>query len=205
MLKADASTFIKTLIYVADEKPVAVLIRGDHEANEGKIRRALGATDLELADEATIEQVTGAPVGFAGPVGIKCSFIADHDIAAISSAITGANEKDKHLTGVVPGTHFDLTETFDLRNAAADDPCPKCSARLWKSSTASKLGTSLSLAPSTASHSTPVIWTKKKNVTPSSWAATASESLELSRPSSKPVTTTTALSGRFPSHRTPWN
>ena len=130
MLKADPTTFIKTLIYVADEKPVAVLLRGDHEANEGKIRRALGATEVALADEATIEQVTGAPVGFAGPVGIKCEFIADHDVAAISSAITGANEKDAHLTGVVPGTHFELSVTHDLRNATADDPCPKCDAKL---------------------------------------------------------------------------
>ena len=130
MLKADASSFIKTLVYVADGKPVAVLIRGDHEANEGKIRRALGATDLELADEATIEKVTGAPVGFAGPVGIECDYIADHDIAGVSPAITGANAKDAHLTGVIPGTHFELTETHDLRNAAADDPCPRCEAKL---------------------------------------------------------------------------
>ncbi len=130
MLKADASVFIKTLIYIADEKPVAVLVRGDHDVNEGKVRRALNATDVELADEATIEQVTGASVGFAGPVGISCRYIADHDIASIASAITGANVKDAHLTGVVPGTHFELTETFDLRNATAGDPCPKCSAKL---------------------------------------------------------------------------
>lgn len=130
LLKAEPSTFIKTLIYVADGKPVAVLIRGDHEANEGKIRRALSVTAVEMADEATIEQVTGAPVGFAGPVGIKCAFIADHDIAAIASAITGANEENAHLTGVIPGTHFALPETHDLRNADADDPCPRCDAKL---------------------------------------------------------------------------
>lgn len=130
MLNADAATFIKTLVYMADGKPVAVLIRGDHEANEGKIRRALGATDVALADEDVIERVTGAPVGFAGPVGIACDVIADHDIAELKTAVTGANEKDTHLTGVVPGTHFEVTETFDLRNAAAGDPCPKCAASL---------------------------------------------------------------------------
>ena len=130
MLKADPATFIKTLIYIADEKPVAVLVRGDHDVNEGKVRRAVGATDLELADEATIEKVTGAPVGFVGPVGLSCRVIADHDVAVIEAAITGANAKDAHLTGVVPGTHFELNETFDLRNAAAGDPCPKCDATL---------------------------------------------------------------------------
>ena len=130
LLKADPATFIKTLIYVADGTPTAVLIRGDHEANEGKIRRALDVNELEMADDATVEQVTGAPVGFAGPVGLKCQSIADHDIAALASAITGANAKDAHLTGVIPGTHFELPETHDLRNAAADDPCPKCDAKL---------------------------------------------------------------------------
>ena len=82
MLKCTPSQMIKTLIYKADDKPVAVLIRGDHEANEAKIRRALGAKSVELADEKTIQSVTGAPVGFAGPVGIKCPIIADHDVPA---------------------------------------------------------------------------------------------------------------------------
>ncbi len=126
LLKSDAKSFIKTLIYMTDGKPVAVLLRGDHTANEGKIRRATQTTTVELADEATILKVTGAPVGFAGPVGIQCPMIADHDVALINSAIVGANTKDAHLTGVIPGTHFDLTETFDLRNAETDDPCPKC-------------------------------------------------------------------------------
>ncbi len=130
MLKADAKSFIKTLIYSADGKPVAVLLRGDHTANEGKIRRATKATTVQLADEATILKVTGAPVGFAGPVGIQCPYIADHDVALIKSAIVGANSKDAHLTGVIPGTHFDLAETFDLRNAETDDSCPKCDGKL---------------------------------------------------------------------------
>jgi len=130
LLKADPATFIKTLIYVADGNPTGILIRGDHEANEGKIRRALNVTDLEMADDATVERVTGAPAGFAGPVGLQCKYIADHDIATIASAITGANAKDAHLTAVIPGTHFELSETHDLRNAAADDPCPRCDAKL---------------------------------------------------------------------------
>jgi len=130
MLKADTASFIKTLIYSADGKPVAVLIRGDQDANEGKIRRALNVTELELADEATIERITGAPVGFAGPVGLSCDIIADHDIAGMTSAITGANSKDAHLTGVIPGAHFELATTHDLRNAAGGDPCPKCGAAL---------------------------------------------------------------------------
>ncbi|GAB4147306.1 MAG: proline--tRNA ligase [Planctomycetaceae bacterium] len=126
LIGCEASQMIKTLIYTADEKPVAVLIRGDHEANEGKIRRALNAQQVELADEETIHQVTGAPVGFAGPVGIQCPVIADHDIAAIKNAVTGANENDKHYTGVTLGRDYQLEATYDLRNAEAGDPCPKC-------------------------------------------------------------------------------
>ncbi len=126
LLKSDARSFIKTLIYKADGKPVAILLRGDHTANEGKIRRATKATSVELADEATILKVTGAPVGFAGPIGIQCPCFADHDVPLIKSAIIGANSKDAHLTGVIPGIHFELSETFDLRNAESGDPCPKC-------------------------------------------------------------------------------
>ncbi len=130
MLGCKPSGMIKTMIYLADEKPVAVLVRGDHEANEGKVRRALDAEQLELADVATIEKVTGAPVGFAGPVGIDCPVIADHDVAAIGRAVTGANAADQHHVGVVVGRDYTLETTHDLRDAGADDPCPKCDGTL---------------------------------------------------------------------------
>jgi prolyl-tRNA synthetase len=130
MLKCAPARMIKTLIYRADDKPVAVLVRGDHEANEAKIRRALGAKSLALADEKTIREVTGAPVGFAGPVGIRCPVVADHDIPAIADAVTGANEADAHLTGVNVGRDYQLTATHDLRMALDGDACPKCRAKL---------------------------------------------------------------------------
>ncbi len=129
-LKIETSQMIKTLIFLADEKPVGVLLRGDHEANEGKIRRALNVTALEMADEETIKNVTGAAVGFAGPTSLKCSFIVDHDVAAIVDGVTGANEVDKHLTGVNPGRDFAVQETFDLRDAENGDPCPRCDGTL---------------------------------------------------------------------------
>ncbi|MEX1230086.1 MAG: proline--tRNA ligase [Planctomycetaceae bacterium] len=124
MLKVAPQQMIKTLIYQADGQPVAVLLRGDHEANEAKIRRALKATQVGLADGGTIYAATGAPTGFAGPVGIKCPLIADHDVPMIANAITGANEVDAHLTGVNVGRDYELTTTYDLRNATAGDPCP---------------------------------------------------------------------------------
>jgi len=130
LLGCTPQQMIKTLIYTADGKPVAVLLRGDHDANEGKIRRALGATAVELADEETIRSVTGAPVGFAGPVGIRCGLIADHDVPLIRDAVTGANEADKHHTGVNFGRDYRVETTFDLRDAAAGDPCPRCDGTL---------------------------------------------------------------------------
>ena len=130
LLKCSPTQMIKTLIYVADGQPAAVLVRGDHEANEGKVRRALGATSLALADPATITQVTGAPVGFAGPVGLNCRIIADHDIPLIANAVTGANAADAHYTGVNVGRDYQLSETFDLRDAAPNDPCPRCTGTL---------------------------------------------------------------------------
>ncbi len=124
-LKVQPTQVVKTLIYVADGTPVAVLVRGDHEANEGKIRRALGASAVELADVKTIEKVTGAPVGFAGPVGLTARVIADHDVPSIKDAVVGGNEADMHYTGVNVGRDYQLETTYDLRNAVAGDPCPK--------------------------------------------------------------------------------
>ncbi len=127
MLKILPHKFIKTLIYSADDKPVAVLVRGDHDANEAKIRRVIGAKKLELATPDVIEKATGAPVGFAGPVGLKLPIYADHDVAAIRNAVTGANEADKHLTGVNLGRDYQIETQYlsDLRNATDGDPCPK--------------------------------------------------------------------------------
>lgn len=137
MMKCEASDLIKTLIYSVDGEPVAVLLRGDHEANEGKIRRALDAGSIELADEATIQQVTGAPVGFAGPKGLTFKIIADHDVPALAPAVIGANKADAHFRNAYLGRDFELESdsegnlvTFDLRNAEPGDPCPKCDGTL---------------------------------------------------------------------------
>ncbi|MGE0537317.1 MAG: proline--tRNA ligase [Pirellulales bacterium] len=132
LLGCRPAQMIKTLIYVADGKPLAVLLRGDHDANEGKLRRAVGAAKLELASPEVIEQVTRAPVGFAGPVGLTIPLWADRDVAAVADAVIGANEADKHYTGANLGRDFKVpAEHFaDLRNAAAGDACPRCGKEL---------------------------------------------------------------------------
>ena len=131
-LKCPAQQMIKTLIYVADGKPIAVLFRGDHEANEGKVRRATGAAKVELADPKVIELVTGAPVGFAGPVGLKQAIpiYADREIEKIVNGISGANAAETHLTGVNYGRDFQVAGFADLRKAVDGDPCPRCSSTM---------------------------------------------------------------------------
>jgi prolyl-tRNA synthetase len=121
---------IKTMIYLADGEPVAALVRGDHELNEIKFQRVLGCASLELADAATIERVTGAPVGFAGPVGLRIPVVADHAVTEVVNAVVGANKADYHIKNVNIGRDFQVTRTADIRVVVAGDPCPKCGAPL---------------------------------------------------------------------------
>ncbi|WP_337098708.1 proline--tRNA ligase [Paenibacillus sp. YIM B09110] len=122
----DASVFIKTLIFVADGNPVAILVRGDHEVNEIKVKQALAIDTLALADQETTERVTGAPTGFAGPVGLAIPVYADIAVTQMASAIVGANEVDYHLANIQPGVHFNSMASGDYRNAAEGDRCPRC-------------------------------------------------------------------------------
>jgi len=117
---------IKTLIVLADGKPVAALLRGDHELNLIKLRRELDAELVELADPATIEKVTNAPVGFAGPIGLHVPIIADYAIAAVKDTVIGGNALDVHYVGANLDRDYSVTRFADIRNASAGDPCPIC-------------------------------------------------------------------------------
>jgi prolyl-tRNA synthetase len=117
---------IKTLIFETDKGPVAALVRGDHELSEKKLREALETTFVELAREEIVEAITRAPKGFAGPVGISIPIVADLDIEAMANFVTGANEKDYHLTHVNLGRDFQVQRFTDLRRFAPGDLCPLC-------------------------------------------------------------------------------
>jgi prolyl-tRNA synthetase len=130
-LNVQPQNLIKTLILRSDQGPVAVLIRGDHDLNEVKVKNFLKAADLELADERTIMEVTGGPLGFSGPVGLKnVTILADYAIRGMRSAVVGANEKDAHLVDVNPLSDFRADHYGDFRAAAAGDPCPRCDGKL---------------------------------------------------------------------------
>jgi prolyl-tRNA synthetase len=127
-LKAKPKKVVKTLIYSVDGTPVAVLVRGDCDVNENKLRRLLQAEKVEMADEKTIERVTGAPVGFAGPVGLKekIKIIADPTIKEMVNVVVGANKAEAHLVNVNLVRDFTVDLYGDVRNALAGDACPRC-------------------------------------------------------------------------------
>lgn len=134
-LQASPDKFIKSLIYLADNKPVMVLIRGDYEINETKLKKYLNCNDLVLADSQTIEKVSGAPVGFAGPVGLQFTayslqLIADYSVENITNAISGANKKDYHLVNINIGRDYQPEAIIDLRKVKVSDLCPRCQKTL---------------------------------------------------------------------------
>jgi len=127
-LNTTAKSFAKTLIYRADDKLVAVMLRGDREVNETKLKNHLGALELELASADDVVRVTGAPVGFAGPVGLKekITVLADNEVAAMKNFVIGANEGDYHFENANIGRDFEPDFVGDFRNITEGDICPVC-------------------------------------------------------------------------------
>jgi prolyl-tRNA synthetase len=123
---------VKTLIYATEEGLVAALVRGDREVNEVKLQNLLGAQHLALASEDKVRQATGAPVGFAGPVGLppEIPLIADLSVESMRGFVVGANKADAHLTGVEWGRDATPQRFADLLLVAGGDPCPRCGSTL---------------------------------------------------------------------------
>ncbi|MFH1877820.1 MAG: proline--tRNA ligase [Candidatus Omnitrophota bacterium] len=130
LLKVDPSDIIKTLIYIGDDKPLAVLIRGDHEANDAKIKNYLRLVSLKLADGAEIAEFTGGPMGFSGPCGLSIKIVADLSVKGMVNAVAGANMKDKHLLNVNAGRDFKADAWFDARVITEEDKCPRCGSEI---------------------------------------------------------------------------
>jgi len=117
---------VKTMVYLADGAPVAVLVRGDHEVQPVKLKNMLGAVEVELADEKQVFDITGVPSGYLGPIGLKIPVAADREIAAMANFTVGANEKNYHLQNVNFPRDFNVFQVADLRQVTADDRCPSC-------------------------------------------------------------------------------
>jgi prolyl-tRNA synthetase len=128
-LKVTPKELVKTIIMDGDKGTVAVMVRGDHEVNPVKVRGLVDDETLELAEPEVVEKVTGAPIGFAGPLGLDIPLYADNSVASMSGFVTGGNAKDVHTTGV-DLADFKVEVFTDLREAAEGDPCPKCGGHI---------------------------------------------------------------------------
>lgn len=125
----DAKHFVKTLIYNVDGNAVAVMVRGDRDVNETKLRKMLNAHSVELAEPEMVVAATGAQIGFAGPINIKCPVYADDEVTFMQNFIVGANQTGYHYTGV-NNKDFTITGHGDLRNIMEGDTCPKCGGKI---------------------------------------------------------------------------
>jgi prolyl-tRNA synthetase len=156
-LKTDAKNFIKTLIYRAINVELdlstapgygtnttnyqlpttnsffAVAIRGDLDVNEIKLAALVKASEVSLATDADVVRLTGAPVGFAGPVGLNSlPIIVDHTVTAMNDAVTGALAKDLHYQHAAYGRDFSAWMIGDVRTVKAGDHCSLCGEELYE-------------------------------------------------------------------------
>ncbi len=127
-LKAEPSDLIKTMLFTADGAPVAVLVRGDREVNLIKLKNFLDAAEVEQAAPEQVTQWTGAPLGFAGPVGLRgdVRIYADEELKDGRPRIAGANKGDAHVRNLDIARDVKVTAWADLRVIAEGDPCPQC-------------------------------------------------------------------------------
>jgi len=130
-LKAERKKFIKTLIYSTEKENFIVLLPGDREVNKKKLDDYIGE-ETKLAEEDVILKITGAPLGFAGPVGLKnkVKIIADNSIKGIKNAISGANKKDYHLKNICEGRDFISDVYLNITRPEEKDKCIKCGGEL---------------------------------------------------------------------------
>lgn len=128
-LNIEPTSIAKTMIVRVDDKLVAIMIRGDHEMNEAKVKNYFHATTVELATPDEIEEATGGPCGYSGPVGIKVPVYGDYAVSAMGNYCVGANEKELHTVNVNHGRDFSFADVDDFRNAMEGDTCHKCGGK----------------------------------------------------------------------------
>src|SRR5271170_6213556 len=124
-----ANRQIKTLVYIADSKPVIILIRGDDQLNETKLTAKTGAVAARPATPEEIVPLLGARPGSLGavvnvPADVKV--LADERLQGANDMTTGANEDGFHLKHVSLERDIKVTAWFDLRTVTAGEPCVKC-------------------------------------------------------------------------------
>jgi len=126
-LKVGPEKLVKTLLYEADGETIAALIRGDRDINETKLKNHLRCLELEMSPPEIVMKVTGAQVGYAGPIGISgIKVIADPEIKSMINFVVGANKDDTHIINVNLDD-FSVDEVVEIRKTEAGEICPRCS------------------------------------------------------------------------------
>jgi prolyl-tRNA synthetase len=124
-LNVKASNCIKSLLFKVDDKFVLVLVRGDHEVNDIKLKNILEASMVELASHEEAIEILSCAVGSIGPIGVKnVDIVADHAVLAIVNGVCGANEENYHFVNVNPDRDFEVGKYADLRFIKEGDPSP---------------------------------------------------------------------------------
>jgi len=126
-----AARQLKTLVYMADEKPVLAVVRGDDELDEAKLQTATGATQVRPARPEEIRPLLGADAGSLGAVGVRhLTVLLEETLAGAAGMVTGANENDVHLEGVDAARDLAAARLADLRKVKAGEGCPRCEGAL---------------------------------------------------------------------------
>jgi len=122
----NAQKCIKSLVFKVDDEPVMILVRGDHDVNDIKVKNVLNAKSVELCDHEETEEILGCPTGSLGPVGVngKLKVYADHAVKAMVNAVCGANEDGYHFSNVNLGRDFEVDFYADFRFITEGDPSP---------------------------------------------------------------------------------
>jgi prolyl-tRNA synthetase len=131
--KVPANRQIKTLVYIADSKPVIILIRGDDQLNETKLMARTGAVEARPATPEEIFPLLGAKPGSLGAVvnvPSSAKVYADDRLQGANDMTTGANEDGFHLKNVSIERDIKVSAWFDLRTVSAGEPCAKCAKPL---------------------------------------------------------------------------
>lgn len=125
-LKVAEEETIKTMLFMADEKPIVVLLVGNDQVNDVKLKNHLAADFLDVATEVAAEKLFGANFGSLGPVGLPedVTVIADRKVADVKNAVVGANENGFHYIGANVGRDFQVTEYVDIREVKEGEISP---------------------------------------------------------------------------------
>jgi prolyl-tRNA synthetase len=129
-LKVNSSDVLKTMIYHVDNQVVAILIRGDDEVNEAKVKNFLNGQVVELVSADQVKELTGTAIGSVGPIGLRLKVIADEGVRGAQNVVIGANQENYHYIHVSEGVDFEVSEFADLRNIKEGDACPRCGGKI---------------------------------------------------------------------------